>query len=210
METRRVRTLRRDLKHDAKMNPLSSFRLLSSLALCAALVGCASSADTTPAVVRTPPPVNYQKTVTDYLAVKIRNQPKNAEVTVGQPEPGACSLDAYTTSSRGWVVPVAYSTRTGEAGKDTIRINTKQYYFWFLGSTIAGITPRIELCPGLGASFEPPPPSEPAAVTTTAPPAPPSEADAAAQSKAATKPKATPSAKAKKKPASTASNPKPN
>jgi cell division septation protein DedD len=210
METRRVRTRRRDLKHDAKMNPLSSFRLLSSLALCAALVGCASSADTTPAVVRTPPPVNYQKTVTDYLAVKIRNQPKNAEVTVGQPEPGACSLDAYTTSSRGWVVPVAYSTRTGEAGKDTIRINTKQYYFWFLGSTIAGITPRIELCPGLGASFEPPPPSEPAAVTTTAPPAPPSEADAAAQSKAATKPKSTPSAKAKKKPASTASNPKPN
>jgi len=210
METRRARTRRRDLKHDAKMNPLSSFRLLSSLALCAALVGCASSADTTPAVVRTPPPVNYQKTVTDYLAVKIRNQPKNAEVTVGQPEPGACSLDAYTTSSRGWVVPVAYSTRTGEAGKDTIRINTKQYYFWFLGSTIAGITPRIELCPGLGASFEPPPPSEPAAVTTTAPPAPPSEADAAAQSKAATKPKSTPSAKAKKKPASTASNPKPN
>ena len=157
METRRARTRRRNLKHDAKMNPLSSFRLLSSLALCAALVGCASSADTTPAVVRTPPPVNYEKTVTDYLAVKIRNQPKNAEVTVGQPEPGACSLDAYTTSSRGWVVPVAYSTRTGEAGKDTIRINTKQYYFWFLGSTIAGITPRIELCPGLGASFEPPP-----------------------------------------------------
>ena len=213
METRRARTRRRNLKHDAKMKPLSSFRLLSCLALCAALVGCASSADTTPAVVRTPPPVNYEKTVTDYLAVKIRNQPKNAEVTVGQPEPGACSLDAYTTSSRGWVVPVAYSTRTGEAGKDTIRINTKQYYFWFLGSTIAGITPRIELCPGLGASFEPPPPLEPVAVTTTAPPAPPSEADAAAQSKAATKPKATSSAKAKKKPASTAStasNPKPN
>jgi len=213
METRLARTLRHDLKHDAKMNQLSSFRLLSSLALCAALVGCASSADTTPAVVRTPPPVNYQKTVTDYLAVKIRNQPKNAEVTVGQPEPGACSLDAYTTSSRGWVVPVAYSTRTGEAGKDTIRINTKQYYFWFLGSTIAGITPRIELCPGLGTGFEPPPPSEPAAVTATAPPAPPSEADVAAQSKAATKPKATSSAKAKKKPASTAgtaSSPKPN
>jgi hypothetical protein len=67
-------------------------------------------------------------------------------------------LDAYTTSSRGWVVPVAYSTRSGEAtGKDTIRINTKQYYFWFLGNTIAGITPRIELCPGIGASFEAPP-----------------------------------------------------
>jgi hypothetical protein len=191
------------------MNPLSSFRLLSSLALCAALVGCASSADTTPAVVRTPPPVNYQKTVTDYLAVKIRNQPKNAEVTVGQPEPGACSLDAYTTSSRGWVVPVAYSTRTGEAGKDTIRINTKQYYFWFLGNTIAGITPRIELCPGNGAGFEAPP-TDPAAggLAAVASPGPASgeaqrreEADLAAASKAASgqKPKATSSGKAKKK-----------
>jgi hypothetical protein len=211
METRRARTLRRDLKHDAKMNPLSSFKLLSSLALCAALVGCASSADTTPTVVRTPPPVNYEKTVTDYLAFKIRNPQKNAEVTFGQPEPGACALDAYTTSSRGWVVPVAYSTRTGEAGKDTIRINTKQYYFWFLGSTIAGITPRIELCPGLGAGFEPPP-SDPPAATATASPATTSEADIAAQSKAAssTKPKATSSAKAKKKPASSAGSTKPN
>ena len=195
------------------MNPLPSFKLAISSALCAALVGCASSADTTPTVVRTPPPQNYEKTVTDYLAFKIRNPQKSAEVTFGAPEPGGCALDAYTTSSRGWVVPVAYSTRTGEAGKDTIRINTKQYYFWFLGSTIAGITPRIELCPGLGTGFEPPPPSEPAAVTATAPPAPPSEADVAAQSKAATKPKATSSAKAKKKPASTAgtaSSPKPN
>ena len=201
------------------MKPLSSFGLLSSLALCAALVGCASSADTTPAVVRTPPPVNYQKTVTDYLAVKIRNQPKNAEVTVGQPEPGACSLDAYTTSSRGWVVPVAYSTRTGEAGKDTIRINTKQYYFWFLGNTIAGITPRIELCPGIGAGFEAPPP-DPAAGGLAATASPGSatgeaprreEADSAGASKAASgqKPKATSSGKAKKKSGNTASKTKP-
>jgi hypothetical protein len=155
--------------------------------------------------------VNYEKTVTDYLAFKIRNPQKNAEVTFGQPEPGACALDEYTTSSRGWVVPVAYSTRTGEAGKDTIRINTKQYYFWFLGSTIAGITPRIELCPGLGAGFEPPP-SDPPAATATASPATTSEADIAAQSKAAssTKPKATSSAKAKKKPASSAGSTKPN
>jgi len=212
METRLARTLRHDLKHDAKMNQLSSFRLLSSLALCAALVGCASSADTTPAVVRTPPPVNYQKTVTDYLAVKIRNQPKNAEVTVGQPEPGACSLDAYTTSSRGWVVPVAYSTRTGEAGKDTIRINTKQYYFWFLGNTIAGITPRIELCPGLGTGFEAPP----APVAATPSPGSASgeaqrreEADIAGPSNAASgqKPKTTSSGKAKKK--SAKATPKP-
>jgi hypothetical protein len=60
-------------------------------------------------------------------------------------------------------VPVAYVTRTGEAtGKETIRINAKQYYFWFLGNTIAGITPRIELCPGLGSGFESPTP-DPAA-----------------------------------------------
>ena len=144
METHLAPTFLRDLKHDEKMNPLSSFKLVIYSALCAALVGCASSDDTaTTTVVRTPPPRNYEKTVTDYLAFKIRNQPKNAEVTFGPPEPGACALDAYTTSSRGWVVPVAYSTRTGEAtGKDTIHINTKQYYFWFLGNTIAGITPR--------------------------------------------------------------------
>jgi len=152
------------------MNPLSPFKLVLSSALCAALLGCASSADTaTPEVVRTPPPRNYEKTITDYLAFKIRNPQKNAEVNFGAPEPGACALDAYTTSSRGWVVPVAYLTRTGEAtGKETIRINTKQYYFWFLGNTIAGITPRIELCPGNGAGFEAPPAT--AALASTASP----------------------------------------
>jgi hypothetical protein len=140
------------------MNPLSPFKLVIPSALCAALIGCASTDTTTTEVVRTPPPRNYEKTITDYLAFKIRNPQKNAEVNFGAPEPGACALDAYTTSSRGWVVPVAYLTRTGEAtGKETIRINTKQYYFWFLGNTIAGITPRIELCPGNGPGFEAPP-----------------------------------------------------
>ena len=203
------------------MNPLSSFKLAISSALCAASVGCASSDDTaTTTVVRTPPPRNYEKTVTDYLAFKIRNQPKNAEVTVGPPEPGACALDAYTTSSRGWVVPVAYSTRTGEAtGKDTIRINTKQYYFWFLGNTIAGITPRIELCPGIGAGFEAPPPDPAAAgLAATASPGPASgeaqrreETDSAGAPKAASgqKPKATSSGKAKKKSGNAAGTTKP-
>ena len=222
METRLAPALLRDLKHDEEMNSLSSFKLAISSALCAALVGCASSSDTgPPTVVRTPPPRNYEKTVTDYLAFKIRNPQKNAEVTFGAPEPGACALDAYTTSSRGWVVPVAYSTRTGEAtGKDTIRINTKQYYFWFLGNTIAGITPRVELCPGNGASFEAPPTA--AAVVTTASPvsATGEGADSAAASKAAgAKPKATSSTKktgtssakppVKKKPADSVSNTKP-
>jgi hypothetical protein len=203
------------MKDAEKMNPLSSFvKLAIFSALCAALIGCASSDDTaTTTVVRTPPPRNYEKTVTDYLAFKIRNPQKNAEVTFGQPEPGACALDAYTTSSRGWVVPVAYSTRTGEAGKDTIRINTKQYYFWFLGSTIAGITPRIELCPGIGAGFEPPPPDPAAgASAATASPGPGNETAVAGPSKAASgqKPKATSSGKAKKKSANTSSTTKPN
>ena len=211
MGMRLAPTLLRDLVHAEKMNSLSSFKLAISSALCAALVGCASSDDTaTATVVRTPPPRNYEKTVTDYLAFKIRNQPKNAEITVGPPEPGACALDSYTTSSRGWVVPVAYSTRTGEAtGKDTIRINTKQYYFWFLGNTIAGITPRIELCPGIGAGFEAPP----APVAATASPGSASgeaqgrEADIAGSSKAASgqKPKSTSSGKTKKQPANAAS-----
>ena len=171
------------------------------------MVGCAAAPTRRrPTVVRTPPPENYEKTITDYLAFKIRNPQKNAEVTVGQPEPGACSLDAYTTSSRGWVVPVAYATRTGEAtGKDTIRINTKQYYFWFLGNTIAGITPRIELCPGVGSGFESPPPDPPRpARSTTASPgrATPTRSVEAADAKAASgqKPKASsPTKKARSK-----------
>jgi len=217
------------LKAAENMNLLCSFKLAASSALCVVIVGCASSADTAPAtVVRTPAPQQYEKTITDYLAFKIRNPQKNAEVSFGAPEPGACALDAYTTSSRGWVVPVAYSTHTGEAtGKETIRINTKQYYFWFLGNTIAGITPRIELCPGNGASFEAPP-SAAAAVAPTGSPRPASgeaqgrddAASAAAAKPATEKPKATSSTKkggtsskkapAKKKPASSAGTTKPS
>jgi len=206
------------------MNPLSPFKLVIPSALCAALIGCASTDTTTTEVVRTPPPRNYEKTITDYLAFKIRNPQKNAEVNFGAPEPGACALDAYTTSSRGWVVPVAYLTRTGEAtGKETIRINTKQYYFWFLGNTIAGITPRIELCPGNGPGFEAPPNPATALVTTASPASGTGEAqrrdDDAAAAASGQKPKATSSSKksgtsstgkppAKKKPASSVSKSK--
>lgn len=142
-----------------------------SSALCAVLVGCAGGVDPgPPAVVRTPPPRNVEKTVTDYLAVKIRNPQKNAELAFSAPEPAECTLDISSTASRGWVVPVAYSTRTGEAtGRETVRINTKQYYFWFLGSTIAGVTSRIELCPGAGTSFEAPPSAAPVAAPTALP-----------------------------------------
>src|SRR6185369_9916139 len=70
-------------------------------------------------------------TITDYLAFKIRNPQKNAEVNFGAPEPGACALDAYTTSSRGWVVPVAYLTRTGEAtGRASKPLRTRRRPRW--------------------------------------------------------------------------------
>jgi len=147
------------------MNMFPSFRSAAPSVLCAGLIACAGPGEpTTPVVVRTPPPQQYENTITNYLAFRIRNPQKNSELTFGQPEPGACALDGYITGRRGWVVPVSYATRTGEAtGKETIRINIKQYYFWFLGDTIAGITPRIELCPGLEATLiEVAPPSTPA------------------------------------------------
>jgi len=159
-------------KRPDKMNLLSCSKLAASATLAALVLGCASVDSAPPTVVRTAPPQNYEKTITNYLAFRIRDPQKNAEITVGAPEPGACALDAYTTSSLGWVVPVADATRTCEAtGKDTVRINAKQYYFWFLGNTIAGITPRVELCPGVGSGFESPTPDRPAAgpVTTAYP-----------------------------------------
>jgi hypothetical protein len=184
-----------------KMNLLSYFKVAISSTLGAALVGCAGSGEpATPAVIRTAPPQNVEKTVTNYLAFKIREPQKNAEISVGAPEPSACVLDAYT--SRGWVVPVVYVTRSGEVtGKDTIRINAKQYYFWFLSNTIAGVTPRIDLCPGVGATFESPPanPTAVGLVTTGLPVAAPGEAQRRGETdtKAASvqAPKATSSAK---------------
>ena len=174
---------------------LLSFAFVISAPLCSVLAGCASGVDPgPPTVVRTPPPQDYEKTVTNYLAFRIRGPQKNAEISVGAPEPAACALDSYTTSSRGWVVPVAYITRTGEVtGKDTIRINAKQYYFWFLGNTIAGITPRLELCPGIGSTFESPTP-DPAvagAMATAVPVAASADAMPAAKPTSGAKPKAT-------------------
>jgi hypothetical protein len=194
--------------------------------LCAAMVGCAGGVDpATPIVIRTPAPKNYEKTITNYLAFRIRNAPKNAEISVGAPEPGACALDGYATSTRGWVVPVLYVTRTGEV-KEAIRIDAKQYYFWFLGNTIAGITPRMELCPGVGTGFESPQPNPATgALVTTALPATTNaeprreEADggrkttklkttAAAKKSSASSAKARPAAK--KKAANSGSKPKPS
>ena len=95
-----------------------------------------------------------------------------------------CPLDGHPASARGWVVPVVYATRAGEAtGKETIKITTRQYYFWFLGDTIAGITPRIETCPGLGTVFADLAP--PAAAAGDAALASPAKADAAEPAKPA-------------------------
>ncbi len=134
------------------MNPNPFFRLATVAAFGAALAGCAGTAATTPTVARTPAPQNYDKTITNYLAFRIRSPQKNTLVTFGAPEPGDCPLDGYASSMRGWVVPVFYATRSGEA-LNAVNITAKQYYFWFLGNTIAGITPRIELCPGIGATL---------------------------------------------------------
>jgi hypothetical protein len=135
------------------MDLLASFRLATASSVCAVLVACAGTEESAkPPIVRTRAPQGYEKTITNYLAFRIRGPQKNSEISVGAPEPGDCPLDGYLTSSRGWVVPVVYATFSGApTGKEPININTKQYYFWFLGNTIAGITPRIELCPGVGA-----------------------------------------------------------
>jgi hypothetical protein len=138
------------------MNLLPSFGLLSASALCVALVACAGTAEpVAPTVIRTLPPEGYEKAITNYLAFRLRGARKNGQITVGQPEPGSCSLDSHANSMRGWVVPVVYETRTGEVtGKETIKVTVKQYYFWFLAETIAGVTPRIELCPDVASAFD--------------------------------------------------------
>lgn len=188
------------------MNLFPSFGLLSSSALCVALVACAGTSEpVAPTVIRTLPPQGYEKAINNYLAFKMRGAQKNGQITVGQPEPGNCSLDSQTNSMRGWVVPVVYETRTGEVtGKETIKVTVKQYYFWFLAETIAGVTPRIELCPGSATAFDEPPPPVMAKVPAAAPtpadsareqssPADPSKA--AQKSKAAKKKTATPAPK---------------
>ena len=155
-----------------------------SSALCAALVGCASSADTTPAVVRTPPPQTTKRrsptTWRSRSGIRRRTPRSPSVARAGCLRPGRVH---HLEPGLGRAGGLLHAHRRSD-GKDTIRINTKQYYFWFLGNTIAGITPRIELCPGIGASFEAPPTA--AAVATTASPVPPSgRADRAAASKAA-------------------------
>jgi hypothetical protein len=135
------------------MNRLPLLRLALASMFAAVLGGCASTDDAGPSpVLRTPPPQGYEKAIDNFFAFKIRGSQDNAAISVGAPEPGACALGGYSASSRGWVVPTVYETRTRDAsGKGAVQVATKQYYFWFLGNTIAGISPRLELCPGAGA-----------------------------------------------------------
>lgn len=128
--------------------------LLVSLA-SVLLAACATSSEpAAPTVVRTRAPVAYEKTVNNYLAFKLRPQ-KNTRISVAPPEPGDCPIDGTPSSIRGWVVPVTHETFSGElTGKDTIRITAKPYWFWFNGETIAGITPRADLCPGIVSAFD--------------------------------------------------------
>ncbi len=137
------------------MTLFPTFRSLFASAMCAALAACAGSADPLPSTeVRTSPPRDYERTIDNFLAFSGRAPQKNAKVSIGQPEPGNCAVDVYARSARGWVVPVVYETFSGELnGKDVIQITAKPYYIWFLGNTIAGVTPRLDLCPGPGIGF---------------------------------------------------------
>lgn len=147
--------------------PIADGRALSSLLACALLAACATSQEpAAPQVVRTRAPQNYEKTINNYLAFRLRPQ-KNTRISVAPPEPGDCPIDGTPSSIRGWVVPVTQETFSGElTGKDTIRITAKPYWFWFNGDTIAGITPRADLCPGIVSAFDDPYKARPA--TTTA------------------------------------------
>jgi hypothetical protein len=143
--------------------------------------------------------VAYEKTINNYLAFRLRPQ-KNTRVSVAAPEPGDCPLDGTPSSIRGWVVPVTQETFSGELNnKDTIRITAKPYWFWFNGETIAGITPRADLCPGIVSAFDEP---RPRATTT---PVDAAVAPGAAREPAETARPPAPSAKSKKKKATTSS-----
>ena len=178
--------------------------LLASLA-SVLLAACATSSEpAAPTVVRTRAPVAYEKTVNNYLAFKLRPQ-KNTRISVAPPKPGDCPIDGTPSSIRGWVVPVTHETFSGElTGKDTIRITAKPYWFWFNGETIAGITPRADLCPGIVSAFDDAKPR-----ATTKPVEAPVTPVAARAEPAETSHPSAPAAKNKKKKKATSSPAKP-
>ena len=182
-------------------------RLLPVAVACGLLAACATSSEpAAPQVVRTRAPVAYEKTINNYLAFKLRPQ-KNTRVSVAAPEPGDCPIDGTPSSIRGWVVPVTHETFSGELNnKDTIRVTAKPYWFWFNGETIAGITPRADLCPGIVSAFDDPNKPRPATTTVAAPVTP-----VAARAEPVEPPPAKPAAKsAKKKPTSSTASKRAN
>jgi hypothetical protein len=123
---------------------------LLSLVTVLFVAGCAlSSGDNrAPVVDRTRPPVDYEKSINTFFDVRIKGSRKNRELSIGKPQPGGCPLGGHSSSERGWVVPVLYTTRSGSlTDKAGIQINSKEQYFWFREDTIYGVTPRMELCP---------------------------------------------------------------
>jgi hypothetical protein len=145
-----------------KRSPLLGLAVSSAVA---ALTGCASTQDAaTPSVTRSPAPEGYESTINNFFAFRVPGSQANAVIGVSAPEPGACPLGGYSASSRGWVVPTVYETRTRETSdKGAVHVTTKLYYFWFLGNTIAGISPRLEMCPGVEMTFGEDPASRPVA-----------------------------------------------
>ena len=188
--------------------PIADGRALLGLLASALLAACASSPEpATPTVVRTRAPVAYEKTINNYMAFRLRPQ-KNTRISVAPPEPGDCPIDGTPSSIRGWVVPVTHETFSGElSGKDTIRITAKPYWFWFNGETIAGITPRADLCPGTASAFDDPGRARPA-TTAEAVPAPAARTEPAAEPPRLPAPAKPGTAKgAKKKPTSSTAKP---
>jgi hypothetical protein len=119
-------------------------------AALALLAGCASTPEpeAAPVVIRGRAPVAYEKTIRDYFAFRMPEPQTNVEISFGKPEPGGCPLGLGRSSERGWVVPVVYATRRGvPTGRESINITGREYYFWFVTDTIAGVTPKMELCP---------------------------------------------------------------
>jgi len=181
-------SLSHQLPDPASMDLFSTFKRASSLALCVALAACETTADqAASAPARTRAPQGYEKAISNYLAFRIRGPQNNAEINIGTPEPSACALDSFVNSNRGWVVPVVYATRSGvPSGKETINITTRQYYFWFMGETIAGLTSRIDLCPGAALTeFPQPPPVAEGALVTAAAASSPAKAEASGREGAA-------------------------
>jgi hypothetical protein len=126
-------------------------KLASVLPLTAVLLLAACSSPTVldaPIPVRGRAPVNYEKSITNFLDLTIRGPQPNRVLTFGKPEPGGCPVGGRVSSELGWVVPVQYGTRTGAPGEPAgVVVKGREYYFWFRQETIYGVTPKMELCP---------------------------------------------------------------